>query len=270
MNIKRILSTVLGLPLVGIVLIFGNIYLVDIACAIIAIMALHEYFKCFQIKSKALLGVGYFASALIACIHLIPLGSALILISVLVPIVITILFALVIFSEMKTNIKDIAITFFGICYITIFFMFIPIINGMKDGKILVWYPMIASWGTDIFAYIIGKKFGKHKFSEISPNKTIEGCIGGIIGAIILTIIYTCFVNIYTDMNISYIYITIVSIVLSIIGQLGDFAASSIKRYVGVKDFSDLIPGHGGILDRIDSVLFIAPFAYMLLMLLKFF
>lgn len=166
---------------------------------------------------------------------------------------------------MKTTIKDIAITLFGICYIPLFLMYMPLLMGSENGKLLVWFIIIAAWGTDIFAYIVGKTIGKHKFSEISPNKSIEGCIGGIIGAIVLTLIYALVINTYLGMNINYLYIAGISILLSIIGQIGDFSASSIKRYVGIKDFSNLLPGHGGMLDRIDSLIFIAPFAYFLLL-----
>lgn len=166
---------------------------------------------------------------------------------------------------MKTTIKDIAITFFGICYIPLFLMYMPLLMGSENGKLLVWFIIIAAWGTDIFAYIVGKTMGKHKFSKISPNKSIEGCIGGIIGATVLALIYTLVINTYLGMNINYLYIGGISILLSIIGQIGDFSASSIKRYVGIKDFSNLLPGHGGMLDRIDSLIFITPFAYFLLL-----
>ena len=138
---------------------------------------------------------------------------------------------------------------------------------MQNGKILIWFILIISWGTDTFAYCIGKLMGKHKFSKISPNKTIEGCVGGVIGAVILTLIYTYICNTVWNMNISYLVIIIVSVFLSIVSQIGDFAASSIKRYMGIKDFSNLIPGHGGMLDRIDSVIFVAPFVYMLFAIL---
>ena len=84
------------------------------------------------------------------------------------------------------------------------------------------------------------------------------------GAVVISLIFTAVCNAYFYTNISYIYIIIISLVLSIVGQVGDFAASSIKRYNGIKDFGNLIPGHGGILDRIDSILFIAPMAYLLL------
>ena len=137
----------------------------------------------------------------------------------------------------------------------------------KNGKILIWYVFVCAWGTDVFAYIVGRTIGKHKFSQVSPNKSIEGCIGGIIGAVIISLLFTYVLNVFFMLKFSYILVIGIAICLSIVGQIGDFAASSIKRYVGIKDFSNLIPGHGGMLDRLDSVIFIAPFAYILLRLL---
>ena len=267
MDIKRITYALIGMPLVVIILVLGNKYVVDATFAIVAALSLHEYFNAFKGKANPVVWMGYVASALIAFIHIIPIQHAITIVSVLIPLGITILFLHVIATNMKINIKDIAITFFGICYISLFLMFVPLIHGFENGKLLVWYIFATAWGTDIFAYIIGRRFGKHKFSEISPNKSIEGCIGGIIGAVVLSIACTAVFNNFMGMNFSYIYTIIISIILSIIGQIGDFSASSIKRYVGIKDFSNLIPGHGGMLDRIDSVIFIAPFAYMLLRLL---
>lgn len=267
MDIKRLTSALLGLPLVVIILVFGNKYIVDIAFAVVAALSLHEYFNAFKEKAKPVIWMGYLASALIAFIHIFPLKYAITIVSVLIPTSIAVLFLHVILTNMKTNVKDIAITFFGICYIPLFLMFLPLVHGFENGKLLIWYILTCAWGTDIFAYIFGKRIGKHKFSEISPNKSIEGCIGGIIGAICLSLIATFIFNNCFGASFSYINTIIISIFLSIIGQIGDFAASSIKRYVGIKDFSNLIPGHGGMLDRIDSVIFIAPFAYMLLRLL---
>ena len=134
---------------------------------------------------------------------------------------------------------------------------------MKNGKFLLGYIFIASWGTDVFAYCIGRRFGKHKFSKVSPKKSIEGCIAGTIGSTVLALIYTIILNNVLTFEYSYFIVGISGIALSLIGQLGDFSASCIKRYVDIKDYSNLLPGHGGMLDRIDSVLFIAPFAYML-------
>lgn len=267
MDIKRLISGLTLFPLVVIISIFGNKYVIDIAIAIVAAMSLHEYFNAFKEKAKPVIWLGYLASALIALIHVIPLEHAITIVSVLLPGAITVLFLQVILTNMKTNVKDIAITFFGICYIPLFLMFIPLIHGAENGKLLIWYIFMTAWGTDVFAYTVGKLIGKHKFSAISPNKSIEGCIGGIIGAVSLSLLCTYVFNTFFSMSFSYIATIIISGLLSIIGQIGDFAASSIKRYVGIKDFSNLIPGHGGMLDRIDSVIFIAPFAYMLLRLL---
>ena len=147
-------------------------------------------------------------------------------------------------------------------------MFIPLIReNLANGKILIWYVFLTAWGTDIFAYLIGKRFGKHKFSKVSPKKSIEGCIAGILGAVIIALIYTVAINSIFEVQYSYVFIGIITAILSIAGQLGDFAASSIKRYVDIKDYSNLIPGHGGMLDRIDSLIFLAPFAYALFTLL---
>lgn len=269
MEIKRIITTLVGLPLVALVLIFGNKYLVDVTISIIAIMALYEYFYSFKEgkENTRLNIIGYIVAVCISFIHIIPEIYTMRIVIAIIPISILLLFLEIIVSNMKYNIKDIAITFFGICYIVIFLMFIPIIRQTINGRITIWFVFIAAWGTDTFAYCIGRRFGKHKFSQISPNKSIEGCIGGTIGAVICIVIYAIISNNFLNTNFNYGVVTLIGFILSVIGQIGDFAASSIKRYTGIKDFSNLLPGHGGMLDRIDSVIFISPFAYFLLMLL---
>ena len=265
MDLKRVSSAVLGLPMVIIVLLLENKYVIDVALAIVAVIALHEYFNAFS-KYKPIKWIGYLSAISISLIHIIPEDMLLKTIALVIPVIVIVLFMQLVIKNMKISIIDIAITLFGICYIVLFILFIPLMAGEENGKIYIWYIFIISWGTDIFAYLVGKRFGKHKFSKISPNKSIEGCVAGIVGAVVLALIYTFFVNKFASVHvISYVAITIVAIILSIVGQFGDFSASSIKRFVGIKDFSNLIPGHGGILDRIDSLIFIAPFAYILLM-----
>lgn len=263
---SRIISALILFPLVVVLLIFGNVYIIDIAFSIVALMATNEYFNAFKDKAHPVKWIGYVVSILIAFIHIIPSDKIVTVIGVTVPTIMLVLFLQVIVTNMKATIYDIMITFFGICYIVGFTMFLPILLGIKNGKVLIWYLVFFSWGTDVFAYIVGRCCGRHKFSKVSPNKSIEGCIGGTLGAVILAVVYTFFVNKYFNIgtDISYIAISAIALVSSIIGQIGDFAASSIKRYVEIKDFSNLIPGHGGMLDRIDSVIFIAPFAYFLL------
>ena len=267
MDIKRITSGLLGFPLVLIILLIGNRYIVDIALAIIALLAMNEYFNAVQKVSNPVRWVGYLSCFSIAIIHLVPVESLNMVVTLSVPTILLILFAQVIATDMKTSFKDIAYTFLGIFYVVFFMMFVAFIDGMQNGKILIWYAIIAAWGTDIFAYFIGKHFGKHKFSKVSPKKSIEGCIAGTVGAILLMLLYTYVANTFWGMSYSYGFIAMIGLILSLIGQIGDFAASSVKRYVDIKDYSNLIPGHGGMLDRIDSLIFLAPFAYALFTLL---
>ena len=267
-NLKRISSALLGLPMVIVVLLLGNKYVIDVALSVVALISLHEYFNAFSNNYKPIQWLGYLVACCISFIHFVPEEMLFKIIVFSIPIIIAILFIELIIKNMKINIIDIGITLFGIFYIVLFIMFVPLIAGLEHGKILIWFVLTTSWGTDIFAYIVGRRIGKHKFSKISPKKSIEGCIAGIFGAVALSLIYTLCINKFLGFLIApYPYIIIASIVLSIIGQCGDFAASSIKRYNEIKDFSNLIPGHGGLLDRIDSLIFIAPFAYILIMIL---
>ncbi len=267
MDVKRLTSGLLGFPLVLIVLLMGNKILVDVALSIIALLAMNEYFNAVRKVSNPVRWIGYASCFSIAIIHIVPPEALNMVVILAVPTILMILFVQVIATDMKISFKDIAYTFIGIFYVVFFIMFVAFIDGMKDGKILIWYALFAAWGTDIFAYIVGKYFGKHKFSKVSPKKSIEGCIGGTIGAVILILLYTYVANTYWEMNYSYLQIGLIGIVLSLIGQIGDFSASTIKRFVDIKDYSNLIPGHGGMLDRIDSLIFLAPFAYALFTIL---
>lgn len=263
----RVISAIVLFPIVLIVFILGNKYVVDIFVGIIALRCIYELFHAFEQKGHhPVRWIGYLASIAIMFIHVIPKNYALITIAAIIPISILLLFICVLVKKIKTNVLDIAITFFGICYIVLFLMFASIIREMNNGKFLIWYLFLSSWMTDVFAYITGSKIGKHHFTDISPNKTIEGCIGGTVGSVICIIIYTIIINKFAGLNINIIVITIIGSLLSIIGQIGDLSASAIKRYSGIKDYSDLIPGHGGMVDRTDSVIFIAPFAYLLFLL----
>ena len=265
---KRFFSSLIILLIVLVVFILGNTYVIDVFTSMTTILCIYELFNAFKQKGhNPVSWIGYIAAASISFIHLIPKEHILVLVGAIISITILVSFILVITKKTKTDVIDIAITFFGVCYIVLFLMFIPIIREMKNGVWLIWYVFIASWMTDIFAYETGRAIGKHHFTEVSPNKTLEGCIGGTIGSVVCMIAYTLILNQFLGFNINWIIIMIAGILLSIIGQIGDLSASAIKRYSGIKDFSDLIPGHGGMMDRIDSMIFIAPFAYLLFMLI---
>ena len=259
-KIKRFISGMILFLAVAVILIFGNSTAVNLTISAVAIIAINEYFNSLSKKYKVERWIGNILAILLAFINVLPKEMLILMF----PIGIALLFFKVIITEMKTNFVDIAITGFGIIYIIGFIMFIPLIYMSEHGKLLIWYLAISAWGTDTFAYLVVIKFGKHKLTPISPKKSIEGSIGGIVGSTLIAIIYTYFINKICNAGISYLEITGIAVVLSVLSQIGDLAASSIKRYVDIKDFGKIIPGHGGMLDRIDSILFIAPFAYFLL------
>ena len=144
-------------------------------------------------------------------------------------------------------------------------------NNEVYGKYIVWLIFISSWGSDTFAYLTGMLFGKHKLvPNLSPKKTVEGAIGGIIGSMLLGAIYTYIVfnKLTDDIYMSSVRVSIGCGVGSIISMIGDLTASGIKRNYDVKDYGNIIPGHGGILDRFDSVIFTAPALYFILNLFR--
>lgn len=255
MDIKRVLTTVLGLPLIILILVIGNTIVIDIFFAVIALISLKEYYDAFEKGSSAkpIRWIGYLIAISISFLRVFHLSSSLAdvdmdMMNMMFTLIIFSLFVVffhVLNSGMRTTVTDGAITIFGIIYAPVLIMFLTMLRSAKNGIFLIWYVIICAWGTDIFAYLAGKIWNekKHKFSKISPNKSIEGCISGAIGAVIIAIIYTIICNTYFFTNISYIYIIFISLILSIIGQVGDFAASSIKRCNNIKDFSNLIPGH---------------------------
>lgn len=267
-NYKRLMSGLIGFPLIAVLLIFANNTVMDVAMAIISMIGLYEYYNCFKSSKKAnpSMWYGMAVSLLLIGTHMCSDTALKEIIIMIVPLSILILMLEMVLSKGKKNIIDIVVTLFGICYIPLLLLFVSLVRG-SYGKILIWYVFLASWGSDIFAYLIGKNMGKHHFTEISPNKTVEGSVAGIIGAIVMSLIYTVIMNNIYNMQISLVMVAIIILILSFIGQIGDLTASAVKRYCGLKDFSELIPGHGGMLDRIDSVILVAPFAYILLGLL---
>lgn len=263
MDLKRILTTLLGLPAVVLVFLFGNEYIIGGVVLIASIICMYEYFGVIKKVSKPIEWIGYLSNIFIVFATFFKTDSLMKIIVFSIPFIVMLLFLQVILSNMKTTFKDVAYTLLGIIYIPFFLMFLELIRCMDHGKILIGYTFVISWSTDIFAYLIGRKWGKHKLSKISPKKSVEGSIAGVIGAICITTIYTWIANRLWGIEYSYLFIGIICFVLSTVSQVGDFVASSIKRFVDIKDYGNLLPGHGGMLDRIDSLLFLAPFTYLI-------
>lgn len=276
-NVKRLTSGITVFVILLLILLFANTLIMDIFVSLLSIIGVYEYYNCFKKSNKANPNIIYMVivSLLIVFTHLlhnenylteINRDSLLVLILMIIPISIIVLMCEMVLNH-KKNIIDICTTVFGIVYIPLELLFFSMTReDLNLGRFLVWYIVIASWGSDSCAYLIGKNFGKHHFTEISPNKTIEGCIAGIVGAMIISAFYTIAINNIFNLTISVLTTTIITGILAFIGQIGDLTASSVKRYCNIKDFSELIPGHGGLLDRIDSVILVSPFAYILLYL----
>lgn len=163
-----------------------------------------------------------------------------------------------VFSYPKYKAEQITSCLFGMVYLAVMLGFIYLTRCLESGKILVWLIFLSSWGSDTCAYCVGRLIGRHKMAPVlSPKKSVEGGIGGVVGAALLGIAYAAF---FKQPLAGY---AIICGAGALISMVGDLAASAVKRDKGIKDYGKLIPGHGGILDRFDSVIFTAPIIYFL-------
>lgn len=163
-----------------------------------------------------------------------------------------------VFGYPKYHAKQVMAAFFGVVYVAVMLSFIYLTRSLPDGKFLVWLIFLCSWGCDTCAYCVGMLIGKHKMAPVlSPKKSIEGAVGGVAGAALLGVIYAAATQ---GKMAEYALICAVG---ALISMVGDLAASAIKRNQNIKDYGKLIPGHGGILDRFDSVIITAPVIYYL-------
>lgn len=163
-----------------------------------------------------------------------------------------------VFGYPKYHAEQVMAAFFGVVYVAVMLSFIYLTRSFPDGKFLVWLIFLCSWGCDTCAYCVGMLIGKHKMAPVlSPKKSIEGAVGGVAGAALLGVIYAAATQ---GKMAEYALICAVG---ALISMVGDLAASAIKRNQNIKDYGKLIPGHGGILDRFDSVIITAPVIYYL-------
>jgi phosphatidate cytidylyltransferase len=179
-------------------------------------------------------------------------------------IIIVYFFCRIIFEKGRFRMEDMAYTLLGILYIPFLLAFIVSTRNLNRGFEFVWLIFIGAMMTDIFAYFSGVFLGKTKIiPHISPKKTVEGSIGGALGCMLIMILYGALVINRAGVEpVSLVHFAILGLLCGIVSQLGDWAASAIKRNTGIKDYGNLIPGHGGIMDRADSVLFVAPLIYI--------
>lgn len=174
-------------------------------------------------------------------------------------------FGYAVFRFPAFDVVDIAVNFLGLIYVGWTLAHLILLGGMPDGRVLVLFAFVAMWANDSGAYFVGITLGKRRpWGEISPKKSVEGAIGGII----TTCVALFLLNLYFGLMHSVTAI-LIGVAVAIIGLIGDLMESLIKRYYGVKDSGKLIPGHGGILDRFDSVMLAAPMMYYCILLAQF-
>lgn len=236
---------------------------------LISEIGLFELYRALEIqkeKFSLLAAIGYLGAA--AYYLVVFFGWREYTMAVIVSALICIM-AVYVFTYPKCQTKEVTGTFFGIIYVAVMLSCIYELRLIENGLYLVWLIFFASWGCDTCAYCVGKLFGKHKMApKLSPKKSVEGAVGGVAGAAILGAVYGFAVSGKLGGTTNYVLsFALICAVGGLISMVGDLAASAIKRHENIKDFGKLIPGHGGILDRFDSVIFIAPVIYYLALVL---
>lgn len=270
----RLLSGILLIVLALFLLITGGYVLFGALC-LISLIGMTELYKVFGIEKKAPGILGYiFALLYYALLYLeteapgvLP-GENLTWFMLLFMGYLICQMAVLVFAYPKYNTQQIFAAFFGLFYVAVMLSYIYQTRLLAGGIFTVWLVFICSWGCDTCAYCVGMLIGKHKMAPVlSPKKSVEGGIGGILGAALIGALYALAINHWGNAGAEVIQYAIIGGAGGAISQIGDLAASAIKRYHNIKDYGKLIPGHGGILDRFDSVIFTAPIIYYLAVLL---
>ena len=255
----RLISGIVLVALAILLVTKGGVLLYCVTAAI-SLIGMFELYRVMGIEKKApgiagyLACLGYYGLVWFEGQHYVTLLAIAALM---------VLMSIYVFTFPKYGTEQITVAFFGIFYLGIMLSYLYQVRAMADGKYLVWLIFLSSWGCDTFAYCAGKLFGKHKMTpKLSPKKTVEGAIGGVVGAAVLGFLYGTF---FKNNMIQVINPGVISgaacAIAAVISMVGDLAASAIKRNHDIKDYGNLIPGHGGILDRFDSMIFTAPAIY---------
>lgn len=262
----RMLTAVIEVPLIILILI-APAPVITVLVAAASLIALYEYYKAVGLTDKKLLCIAGFIASLV-----ISLGSGFTVSAslILVYVYVLILFVIMLSSKGKVKILDICKLALGLVYIPYFMSHITYIRTLPYGNLYVWLVFLGAFMTDSAAYFTGTFLGKHKLCpKISPNKTIEGAIGGVLGGGLSFILYGYIVNTFFTQfidgkSINYGLIFILGLLVSVASQIGDLVASYIKREYEIKDYGNLFPGHGGMLDRCDSIILVAPLIFLFL------
>ena len=255
---KTILISGIVLVIIALATIISGSWILFFTLLAVSLIGMRELYKVMKVSDEhvtVLELVGYLGAVLYYIAMKADFGNygtMAIIISMIL-----ILFVYV-FGYPKYHAEQVMAAFFGVVYVAVMLSFIYLTRSLPDGKFLVWLIFLCSWGCDTCAYCVGMLIGKHKMAPVlSPKKSIEGAVGGVAGAALLGVIYAAATQ---GKMAEYALICAVG---ALISMVGDLAASAIKRNQNIKDYGKLIPGHGGILDRFDSVIITAPVIYYL-------
>lgn len=255
--ISGIILVILAIGMIvsgGMVLLFSTLA--------ISIVGMYELCRVFQIEKTPLAIVSYITAVLYYCnLHWKVIEDPMM---IAMAFLIVLMF-LYVFAYPKYEARHILAVFFGFFYVGVMLSYVYQIRMLNNGLYLAFLIFICSWGCDTSAYCVGKLIGKHKMSPVlSPKKSVEGAIGGIVGTALLTVLYLSVFRAQMGIETSQILmLAVISAIAGAISMIGDLTASAIKRNYNIKDYGNLIPGHGGILDRFDSMMITAPIIYYL-------
>jgi len=268
MFLTRLISGILLLAFTFVTMFFGG-QLLLVTLFMISLLGLYELYKVMKFEDTPLACVGYLG-AFAWYLNIDTKPNAILDIKVpelmIFSIVVVAVLLVFVVKYPKYSANQLFSTIFGIFYIPVMISFIfKTHETIAFGQWLAWMVYVSSWGSDTCAYVVGRLFGKHKLApDLSPKKSVEGSIGGIIGSALIGVIFGLIMSNFTGKSENLIIIfAVIGGLGSIISQIGDLAASGIKRNYDIKDYGHLIPGHGGILDRYDSIIITAPIVYFL-------
>ena len=257
--IRTCSGAVLVLLILFLLLNGGNILLAGLG--IISLIGVFELYRVVKIQDKPLGFVGYLmTAAYYAHLYLAPGASDQMVFLFIASLILFLTVYVLCFPGYAS--EQVMTAFFGLFYVPVMLSYIYQCRSLEGGIYLVWLVFLCSWGCDTCAYLAGITFGKHKMAPIlSPKKSVEGAVGGVLGAVLLGALFGHVFRTQIPFANPAAACGVICGVGSLISMIGDLAASAIKRNHEVKDYGRLIPGHGGILDRFDSVIFTAPVIY---------
>ena len=263
----RIIAAVVLLPLLLLVVLAAPKCCTAILFGLMAAVAAYELLAGTGIVKSLRLGIYSMVSAFWCVLWCgLGLGYAWLLLGILIFWVV--LFAEMMRSQMKLPFEKVAVCLVAGGVLPMLLAALVRIHSTDNGRFFILIPFVLAFLSDTGAYFAGLKFGKHKLAPvISPKKTVEGVAGGVLGAVIGMCVYCLILQVFFEFKVNYLFALVYGVLGSAAGVFGDLCFSVIKRQTGIKDYGNLIPGHGGILDRFDSMMVVGPLTEVLLLLL---